>query len=273
MEHILGQVLAGTQLDKQGEKLSKEFLARFCQYTDGKKIPLYQHHDMSNETVGYFNNIRLVECVDALGEWNLIADVYAEKGFLDEAIGGFSISGFELIHSPDSPDCLLYLPFPEYNEDELLNYFIALENIQLNKWIKKAADPVSAALLVAAATIVITPVWDDVYKRKIAPKIDSFMANSWPKLKKKKLNLEHIQVVDYKGSEIQVRLIGEKGKESICYSSVVIEGALKVAIESIKMENKEHDPIHKIVLVYHSDVTAYVIFRVEYSSGEVNHFA
>jgi hypothetical protein len=57
------------------------------------------------------------------------------------------------------------------------------------------------------------------------------------------------------------------------YFSVVIEGALKVAIESIKMENKEHDPIHKIVLVYHSDVTAYVIFRVEYSSGEVNHFA
>jgi hypothetical protein len=54
MEQIIGQILAGTQLDLQGEKLSKAFLDEFCQYTDAVKSPLHQHHDMSKKIVGYF---------------------------------------------------------------------------------------------------------------------------------------------------------------------------------------------------------------------------
>ena len=273
MEKIIGQVLGGTNLDQQGEKLTRSFLNDFCQEAKGKKIPLHQHHDMSKETVGYFENLRLIKCINDPNEWTLIADVYVKEGFLDEAIGGFSISGTELLYAPDLPECLLYLPFPEYNQDKLLDYFISLENIQLNKWIKKSVDPVSSALFIASMSIVITPIWDDIYKRKIAPRIESFMDKCWPKLKEKNLGLEHIQVVNYNDNEIQVRFIGEKGKEEICYSSLTIQGALSVAIKTIKAENKDYDPILRVVLLYNTANHSYVTYRIEFSSGEVVHFA
>lgn len=273
MDKLIGQVLGGTKLDQQGEKLSKDFLDDFCRGVDGQKLPLHQHHDVAKETVGYFENLRLVECTDEPNEWLLVADVYAKKGFLDGAIGGFSISGFELIYSPASPDYLLYLPFPEYNQQELLSYFKELGNVQLNKWIKKSAEPLSSTLFIAAMSIVVTPIWNDVYKHKIAPKISLFMTECWPKLRKKNLTLEHVQVIDYKGQEIQVRFIGEKGKELFCYSSLIMEDGLKVAIKSIDIEYKNHDPIMKIVLVYNYSKGGYQLFRIEYSSGEVVHFA
>tara|TARA_R110002049_G_C9160924_1_gene560989 strand:- start:95 stop:916 length:822 start_codon:yes stop_codon:yes gene_type:complete len=273
MEKRLNQVLGGTRLDAQGEKLSKKFIEKFCSSCEGRKIPLHQHHDMSRQTAGYIENLRVEKDPKNDGEWSIVGDVYSEIGAIDELIGGFSISGTETIHRPDEFNLMLYIPYPTYNDDKFVENLLATDEIHLSKWIKKGVEPASCALFVAVFAIVITPVWDHVYKRKIAPLVDRFMDEEWPKIRAKNLGLEHAQLIDYEGYEIEIRLIGVSGKERECYSPEVIQEAVKVAVDEVESDFSESNPITRLVLFYDSGSCNYKLHRTEYYTGNSVHHA
>ena len=115
------QIIAGTKVDLQGEKIPKHVLEGFLKNSYGKKIPLNQSHDISKPCPGYIENLNLVEDENENNEWSLIGDVYCESEKLEEAMNGFSISYLEITHQCEGdPEILFYLPYPHYNDKEYI---------------------------------------------------------------------------------------------------------------------------------------------------------
>lgn len=272
MELIRNQILGGTSIDRQGEKLTYEFLNDFCNTFKGKPIPLNQQHDLGLNTVGYAENLRLEKIGDSDKEWNLIGDLFVERANLEIVVGGFSISGVEALKSEDNPDFLLYIPFPYYNDAELLESLSKSNKINLGKWIKKNNDPESWAIFAATVVFVLTPVWDDFYKTIIAPKIKKFVYEEFPKLKKKGVGLQHVQIVDYRGCEIEIRFIGERGREKECYSSSTIRNSISMIKNEFDSTFSVSNPVVRIVLCYDKDSKSYFIHRIEKDRGDVEHY-
>ena len=115
------QILAGTKVDLQGEKIPKRILEGFVKSSNGRKIPLNQSHDFAKQCPGYMENLNLIEDENEKDEWALVGDIYCEPEKLEEVMGGFSISYLEITHPcKDDPEILLYLPYPYYNDHEYL---------------------------------------------------------------------------------------------------------------------------------------------------------
>ena len=272
MEFIQNQILGGTSIDRQGEKLTYEFLNDFCNTFKGKRMPLNQQHDLGLKTIGYAENLRLEKFGNSDKEWSLIGDLFVDRDNLEIAVVGFSISGVEEIKSENNPDFLLYIPFPYYNDAELLESLSESHKINLGKWIKKNNTPESWAIFTAAVAFAITPVWDDFYKTVIAPKIKKFVSEELPKLAKKGVGLHHAQIVDYRGCEIEIRFIGEWGREKECYSLNIMRNAISMVKHELDATFSTSDPISRIVLCYNKDSKSYFVHRIEKDSGNVEHY-
>lgn len=268
------QTLASTNLDRQGERLSKHFLERCCARMSDARFPVHQGHDMRKPVSGHIENPRLVPDTDHPGEWCLIGDVYINEGTLEEVLGGFSISGTEIIRRPEDPTALLYLPFPHYNDEDLLTQALSDVALSVGKWIKKGAEPLSWALLGSVVAFAITPIWEDVYKRKIAPRIDELITRLLPLLSKKGLATELVQIVIFKQAEVEVRIIPVQGKEEIClHSSVVEQGLRKVVAFLTTDTNAQAVGVKRIVIFFDEGLGTYKLHRIEYADGRVEHVA
>lgn len=274
MQIIKNQILGGTRTDSQGEKLSKEFLQRYCDHVGTGRIPLHQQHDMLKPVAGYIENVNLIPDPEIPGEWRVVGDVHLDAGKIEDVIGGFSISGIEIISSSETAVAQIYIPFPQYNDPELLSLLTNDPDLNVGKWIKKAAEPVSWAILGGLVAFVVTPIWDDIYKRKIAPNIDGLLDKYLEALKKKGLSPELAQVVLFKDSEVEVRIIPEKGKENECLRSGCVEQGLRDVVNFLMTDMKANGVgVNRIVIFYNAGSSKYQLHRVEYGDGDIVHFA
>lgn len=273
MEFIRNQILGGTSKDLQGEKLTYEFLNDFCNTLQGKRIPLNQQHDLVLNTIGYAENLRLEKIENVDNEWNLVGDLFVDRENLEIAVGGFSISGMEIIKQEHMPDFLLYIPYPYYNDSEFLECLSESKTVNLGKWIKKNSTSDAWAIFATTVVFALTPVWNDLYKTVVAPKIKEFISKELPKLTKKGLSAQHVQLVDYIGYEIEIRFIGERGREDECYSSSTIRNSIKMVKVELDNSFSNSDPISRIILCYDKTRNSYFIHRIERDSGHVEHYA
>ena len=274
MRHIPNQTLASTNLDSQGERLTREFLERFQDQAGNTRFPIHQQHDMSKPIAGHIENIRLIADDQHPGEWRLVADVFYEEGHVDDVLGGFSISGMEMLRRADSPSALVYLPFPHYNDEELVGMLAADSQLNIGKWIKKGAEPIGWLLLGSVITFAATPIWDDIYKRKIAPRIDALLAEFLSSFQRKGLTPELAQIIEFQGAHVEVRLIPTKGKEAECLRSEVVHGGLAKVVDFLSSDRKAGDVGVKRIVVFHDDaIGAFSIHRIEYADGTVEHVA
>jgi len=141
------------------------------------------------------------------GEWRLVADVSVEEGDVEDLMGGFSISGMEELRKSSTATALIYLPFPHYNDEQLVAELCSDADLTVGKWIKKAAEPIAWAVLGSVIAIVVTPIWDDIYKRKIAPRLDEVIKNYRELLNAKGVKIELVQIVLFKDAEVEVRIV------------------------------------------------------------------
>jgi hypothetical protein len=268
------QTLASTNLDTQGERLSKAFLVRFCEQMNGQRFPVHQQHDMSMPVAGYIENARIVEDPNHPGEYQLVGDVYVEAGTIADVLGGFSISGMEMLRRSESGTALVYVPFPQYNDPELMAELIADPDLNVGRWIKKAAEPIGWIVLGSVLAFAVTPVWDDVYKRKIAPRIDELLDRLLPLFKRKNLATELVQIVLFKDVEVEVRILPVKGKEAICLQSSQVNQGMGAVVAFLGNDQKANNVgVKRIVIFFDNGVSAYKIHRIEYADGAVQHVA
>jgi hypothetical protein len=214
MKFFKDQVLGGTRVDFQDEKIPKHILDSIVSSCHGKRQPLNQDHDLTHNSAGYIENIRLIEDVNNTGEWSLIGDVYCDDSDLKVVLGGFSISYLDVTDklSP-SPDFLVYLPYPYYSDKSVIEAVSADSNVNVGRWVKKGADPATIAIIGATAVFILKPVWEDLYKIQIAPKIYTYFSKKHDEFKSRKISTDLIQMVEYNGKDIQVILIPIRGSE------------------------------------------------------------
>ena len=154
------QTIASTKIDSQGERLSIDDLRGYVEFCRGRKVPLHQHHQMIAPTTGYIENVRLIEDFGNPGEWMVVGDLTVQSGKYMGELGGFSISFTAPLVQRENASCLLYIPYPHYNDDELVSALASDPELTIGKWIKKSADPATYALFGATIVFVLRPAWD-----------------------------------------------------------------------------------------------------------------
>lgn len=223
---------------------------------------------MRLETLGYFENFRIVPDEQEPGEWNVIADVYFTTENIDEALKGFSYSTIEDVAGDMvSPDYRVYLPYPVYNDLEFIKELIENEDkVLVGKWIKKGLDPTLIGIIFSGVFLIIGPEWDIQYKERVRP----FLKNL-PKyissLKRKGISPDLIQrIIKNSGEEVQIQFIPERGQEEDSFSEEKIFNGLSSAKEFLD-SNQKTTGIRRIKLYFDSGLKTYKIFHVEYYDG------
>lgn len=274
MHTYKSQTLASTNVDSQGEKLTKEFLESALKLMGSARFPLHQHHDMSLPVLGFVEKPRVLPDPDHPGEWKLVGDVTVEPDDLEEALGGFSISATELIIESDEPVALIYLPFPHYNNTELVEALAENGYVSVGKWIKKAADPSIWMIIGSAVVLLVTPVWDDIYKQKIAPKLGEIINRCLHRTQAEGLFTELLQVVELNGSRVEVRLIPAKHKQAYCLRAEAIEQGMAAAIDFLSRDQKTLSVgVNRLIVYFDDTADRYKLHRAEYLDGDVIHYA
>ncbi len=275
MHTILAQRVASTNVDRLGERLSKAFLDKYASALKGSRQPLHDNHDMSRPTVGYVENYRVEPDYKNPGEWVLVADVHIEDGIPLGDYGGFSISGVEMIHEPEEADARLLIAYPYYTDEKIIRELSAIPALGVGKWIRKGAEEFQWGVIFGSLlTFVISPIWDDAYKRKIAPRIDQLLDLYLSKLQPKGVGAEIVQQVIFRDATIEIRFLPERGSEAKCLSSEAIATGLQVVVDFLGQDRKSSEiGVRRMVVFYDKGKSAYALHRIEYADGTVEHAA
>jgi hypothetical protein len=180
-----------------------------------------------------------------------------------------------MVHEPEDADARLLIAYPHYSDQELINELCNLSALDVGKWIRKGAEEFQWGVLFGSLlTIAVTPIWDDLYKRKIAPRIDELLEIYLARLQPKGVGAEVIQQVVFKDSRIEVRFIPERGYEATCLRSELISTGLKRVIEFLTTDRKSSEVgVRRIVVFFHRGKSGYELHRIEYADGTVEHSA
>lgn len=269
MKTIIGQILAGTQLDKQGERNTREVLEAYANSFKGRRQPLHQQHDLSLPVIGYIENFRVTPDDANAGEWHLVGDVYIENGSTP-LLGGFSVSYIEKLRFSRAREHLeIYLPFPHYNDQLLLNELFEEGNTSVGRIIRKGASPEEIALIVSIVVAVLQPGWEEIYRSKIAPAVFNFFQGRFRKLTGRKISADLLQYVDYSGGKVQVLYIPTRGEESDCLSVEKQYQALLMVADYLNALDVNHVSASKLILTFDRSKGKFIINAVHFSDGTV----
>lgn len=270
MRNIKDQILGGTRLDSQGERLDYEDLQGICNTFSGQRIPLHQRHTMAAATLGFIENLRTVESDTVPNEWSLIGDVTISSGTLDDALRGFSISLIKPLIERDDASLMIYLPYPHYNDDALIDQLASDADLKVGKWIKKQADPSTVALFGTTLVFLLKPVWDEIYKELVSPWVKKFLASHLSLLQEKNLTLEHIQLVVYRRHQVEFRFVPALGKERHCFAETLLLAGIAAGVDKLEAEPRADNPgAKRLILNYAVSARAYEVTRIEFADGSV----
>lgn len=266
------QIIASTFVDLQGEKIPKDILQEFCEYYNNRKSPIYQNHLPEKPSIGYMENFRLERHPDQQDEWVVIADAYfyQEPDDIEIALGGFSWSMTKLMPeytSKGTCDFGVYLPFPFYNDNDLLEELHQDENVSLGRWYKKGFDPGSFALIVSFVLFVLGPGWNQFFNNVLWPKLKN-LGEKAAKLRSKGIaRFDFMQAVEINGHNSSIYFIIEVN-QSQCFEKTNIEKAFRMVIEYAAKDKKSKDIDYSIVKVHwESSQNEYKIHHIEYCDG------
>lgn len=258
------QIIAGTRLDLHGERIPKAKLDEYCQSMPGRHW-LNHKHDMSLPPTGYYENVRVVPSALEEGEWDLIADVTITYGTIEENIGGFSIGYTELIVERDGAEAAVFLPYPFYNDAELIESLASDQTIEVGKWVQKSAEPVLWSLIGAGfvwlAGKLFDKTFDEFLDRTYVPQVRKILDFVLPKLEEKGLSAQ-VNIPAAMGNipiSLQIQPPPNTGKEYL--SNPHIAQAIRAANASLLAGDARPETITRIVLGYDFSGQAYQVIR------------
>lgn len=268
-KNLKSQILAGTLEDSQGERNTKKFLHTLCESFNAKgRMPLNQQHDMSLEPVGYIENFKVIESVSNKDEWNLIGDVYFHDVDINEALRGFSFSFTEDIRGDiDNKLLSVYLPFPLYNDQPLINNLLdSGEGVVIGAWRKKSATPDQIALIISGVLFIAGPAYTNLWNNKISPLFDRLLKNIG--LGK---SFDYIQTSQgHLGETFGIYFIPARGKENNCFTlEKVIAGMDLVDAHRANDTMAKSKGIHLVKLIFSEATNSFELKLIEYKDGSI----
>lgn len=271
----LNQIVAGTHIDEQGEKMTKQIFEKLIS-SSAPKMPLHQHHDMGRKTLGYLENFKLVPDKKHKAEWNVIADVYITSDNIDEALNGFSFSMLETVGgNTEAPLFYIHLPYPVYNDIEFIESLIREDDdLLVGKWVKKALDPIMIALITTGIALFFAPEWDIQYKKRIRPAMERLL-KFVPIISEKKVSVDLIQhVVGHLEEKVKVYFVPDRSDIIGSYKEEYILSALKDVEEFLNSDIKAKvTGIEMVKLYFDKMKSKYLLFHVQYLDGADSHIA
>lgn len=269
-KEIKNQIVAGTRLDLQGERRSREFFEKLLA-TYPPRMPLHQEHDLRKDVIGYMDNFRLVEDTKELGEWNVIADVYFTSDKVNEAQIGFSYSATEACAGNfNEPIYSIFLPYPFYNDEALIKEIVdSDEHVLVGKFIKKAfGAEFYVGLAISGMVLLIGPEWDSQYKENIRPHLVRLLT-LLPQLWSRGIATDIIQMaMGRQGEAIQIMFIPDRSEEILSRTEAVLAEGLKRAHEFLSTDEKAATiGVERLKLYFDVVRSGYVIFHVQYLDG------
>lgn len=266
------QILAGTKLDSYGERNTKEFLERLCStFSLKESVPLNQRHNMALDPVGYIKNFEVIKSTSGENDWELVGDVYFHDVDIDEALKGFSYSAIEDIKGDiDNKNVGVYLPFPKYNDEKLLDDVLSVgENIVVGAWRKKAADPESIALIISCLLFVASPAYTNYWNNTISPLLRKLLDRT-----SIGRSVDYVQTSKgHKDETYGIYFIPVRGIENECLTLNNILEGIAMAEKYVLSDHLAKDKgVHLIKLIYSESVSKFEFKYIEYQDGSaINH--
>jgi hypothetical protein len=268
MRTIKGQILAGTRLDSQGERNSKDVLEQYAAAFAGRRQPLNQHHDLTLPVIGHIENFRVVADEENPGNWQLIGDVFIESDDVSPEFKGFSFSYMEKLRDSQNQERIeVFLPYPHYNDPVLIDEVFEDGFASVGKIVRKGASPETVALIVSVVVAVLQPLWEDLFRSMIAPSVVKFFEGRFISLSKRNVSCDVLHQIDYSGHSAQVLFVPVRGKELECLSiEMQCQGMLMVS-DYLAALDVNHVPASKIILTFDQTERKFVITVVHFRDG------
>jgi len=263
------QILAGTKIDSQGESNTKEFLVSLCKSFNSRgRIPLGQQHDMSLEDVGYIDNFNVIPDGKDNNHWNLVGDIYFHDIDIDDALRGFSYSvNQDLAGDLEKKEVAVYVPFPFYNDHELLNEIAGINNgVVSGAWKKKNADPASLSLIISFALFLGAPAYTNYWNNKIEPAYKKLRAHLG-----KKHGIDFVQTCKGPNGETYgIYFIHAREDEDSCFSLKNVLSGIQLVENHILNDNLAKEKgINLVKLQYSEENKIFKLRVVEYLDGSI----
>jgi hypothetical protein len=270
MHKITNFPIISTLEDLQGEKCVKEDLESFL---DGlpPRLPINIEHDMGRATTGYIENFRVVPVPGADGEWMLIGDHFlSEMPLEDSPLKGMSFSFTKAVskNTPDAEEFHLYLPFPQYRDEVLMDRLHRVDvPLALGRWHKKEVSPEAVGLIIGVITLVVGPEWTRIYEERIRPKLIRL--------------IDHVRdeggvAYDYhqlvkteQGDTIRIIFVSDHSDWSASLRPDRISLGMDVAMQFLQSSDiATCKPVAQVRLKYSPDLGCYDVIFVQYQDGE-----
>lgn len=263
------QVLAGTQVDSQGETNTKESLINLCESFNSKtRLPLNQQHDMSLDHAGYIDNFDVVPADDEGKDWHLIGDVHFHDMEIDEVLNGFSYSVTEDLEGEKENRMVgVYVPYPYYQDKEILqDLATTAPGIVSGAWRKKAADPGTVSLIISFALFAAAPAYTNFWNEKISPLVGKLL-----KKLSDRHSMQYVQTAEGPQGEIfGIYFIPERGNEQECLTLQLIMGGTQTVEAYVASDDlAAQKGVHMVRLIYSQEQHAYRMKSIEYQDGSV----
>lgn len=274
MKKLVGQVLGSThggsaEGDAHGERYDRAFFEDLLRGMPSR-MPLHQHHDMSLPPIGFISDFRLVPSETQPGHWNFVADVEFDESSDPPDMGGFSWSATVGVIKPDDPRGAIFLPYPLYNDQELMSGLAALDGrLAVGKWVKKGERVALFALLVSVTNLVLGPWWKKTYDEKVHPFLGQVVAGLRSKLPGTS-RVELVQVVstNYYPDPVDVHFIPDELSTAAGLAPFLIKEALVEAFRFIEDDWKlTSRPIKRIVFDFQPNTATYEPVSITYRDG------
>jgi|GEM_PF-6144543 len=270
MKLFKDKIILSTNIDSQGEKLTKEELELIFKQIDGKRVPIGQNHDAAENFTGYFENARIVEDEKNSNEHCIVADIYCDESKLNIVLGGLSYSAIkDMFATGEDPLFGIYLPFPYYNDQATLNAMKDIDTpVVVGKWIKKDASPIAIAIISTLTSILLSPIWTRYYNKHIAPELDSLLDSIYLN-KKLKYDLA-IKCKDQHGHDFTLHFTSKKRDLKSLRSSIIKTGIKKTFDYINKSDKAKTTGIAMVRLIYNESYSRYDLLNITFKNGEVD---
>ncbi len=260
MYTYLDSVLATTGIDGHKEILPVEILQQFCDnFPNG--MPLQQQHDLSERSLGYAKNLRVITNENGHA---LLADIYTDKEIDFDKFDGLSIGALALFHKPKNYEIACYLPYPNYNDSEFVNELKNEDGLAIGGHIKKELSVSAIGLIATSIVLLIAPEWEVQYKTRVRPiiinAIDLIKRKLWPK----GICVDLVQTVIVDGIEVKLNFIPDRKNTTSGLDPDKIDDGVFRAIRHL---HSDHRSVNRLTLVYYPNRGKYEITNITFANG------
>lgn len=264
------QIIASTKIDLHGETRPREFFEKLIR-SYPQRMPLHQQHDLGLDTVGYIENFHLTEDESDPEHFVVRADIYVTDDEVNPDLSGFSISFLEdICCNSRNPLHYIYLPYPLYNEQDLIDDIVGkIPDVLVGRFVKKSASAELVTSLIATGIVLlVSPEWQRQYEAHVRPAIVRLLG--WlPKLKSRGASADMLQrVVGPNGEEIQFVFVPLRGEEERALDPDKIKDGVSIAFEFLSTDTRAREVgVRRIKLFYGESSDRFFLFHVEFLDG------